>query len=208
MISIEKLCSGMYSDILDSMGYRNQVITGWFANNKPFRMMGYARTLQLVSMDTDDERIDVGLTFVGDVKEGEILVVEGSPDFAYFGEMMTRLSLRQGIGGVVIDGLTRDTVYTHDRCPLNILARGYSPVDIKGRGRVESTDGSIMIGGHPLSSGDLLFADSDALVIIPTAIIDAVQMEIEMVVKEEERIISLIDQQVSIPEILTSVKAF
>ena len=207
-MDINKLCSGMFSDILDSLGYKSQVIIGWNSNIIPTRFIGRARTMKLITKNTDDERINIGLNFIGSIKDDEILLIEGSMEFAYFGEMMTRLSNRQGYQGVIIDGLTRDTIYTHSVSKFPILAKGYSPVDIKGRGRVEETDKTIKIGQCDVQKGDLVFADYDGVVIIPKEIEQEVMNLLKEVLIEEDRIIELINNGISIEEMLKSVKAF
>lgn len=208
LFKIEELCSGLFSDSLDELGYHNQIVNGYNSNLKTFRILGRARTLKIETIKTDDENIKQGLTFIGDLKHDEILVVEGSNEFAYFGEMMTRLSVRQEIAGVVISGLTRDTIYTHDKCDLPIIAKGYSPVDIKGRGRVEATDVRITIENVVVNSGDLIFADSDAIVIVPKEVENKVYNLVMRRIDEEKRIIELINSGTSISEMLKSVKEF
>ena len=207
-MKLDKLCSGIFSDALDSIGYTDQVVTGWKSNIIPTRFMGRARTMKLQTMKTDDENIEMGLIFIGTIKKNEILLIEGSSEYAYFGEMMTRLSKRQGFEGVVIDGLTRDTIYTHTDKNIPILAKGYSPVDIKGRGRVEMVDAKIKIGKCEVEPGDFIFIDYDGVVVVPKEIEDKVFKLVSEVVLEEARIAKLIDDGITIEEMLKSVKAF
>lgn len=208
-MDINKLDSGMFSDVLDCLGYRHQIIPGFLRNHRGIKCLGRARTLELEAMETDDERIKMGLTFLGTILPGEILLVKGSDQFAYFGEMMTKLSTRQGIGGVVIDGLTRDTNYTHqDFVQLPILARGYSPVDIKGRGRVKATDVAIEIDSVLIHTGDLIFVDNEAICVVPKEIEILAIESIQQKVAEEARITELIQGNIGIEEMLKIVKEF
>lgn len=201
------LFSGMYSDELDAMGYRNQVVSGWCINNGSHKILGRARTVQLETRDTDDENIVEGLGFLGRLEPGDVLVVAGSPAFAYFGELMSRLSMRQRLGGAIIDGLTRDSAFTRS-IEFPVFAKGYSPVDIKGRGRVAATDVTVDVSGVSVSPGDMVFADSDAVVVIPPAIHDEVQSRVDAAAVHEEKIIALIDRGASIDEILDFTKGF
>jgi regulator of RNase E activity RraA len=206
--NIENLCSGMFSDSMDKLGYRHQIISGFLRNHNIIRFMGCARTVKIETIETDDENINLGLSFLGNCNKSEILVVSGSHEFAYFGEMMTRLSLRQEIGGVVIDGLTRDTIFTHDNCKLPIVAKGYSPVDIKGRGRVAAVDIPITVSGISIKPGYLIFADNDAVCVVPPDIEQELVMMIHHDIAEEQKIVRLIDSGASISEILGQVKSF
>ncbi|HHN75631.1 MAG TPA: RraA family protein [Acidobacteria bacterium] len=207
MIDPTRYCSGIFSDVLDGLGYRRQVIDGLVANRPGLRLFGRARTLKLETLDTADERIRVGLGFLGRLGRRDVLVVEGSDDFAYFGELMTRLSLRQSLGGVVIGGLTRDAAFTR-RAELPIFARGTSPRDIKGRGRVAATEVRVEIGGVLVVPGDFLFGDEDGVVVIPRAVAEEVFRRAAAKLEDEERIIALIDAGTTIDDLLDQVQEF
>ena len=204
---IKDLYSGLFSDGMDRIGYRNQIASGFQRNQKSVRFMGRVRTLEIETGDIEDENLSLTLNFLETLKEGDILVIKGC-EYAYFGEMMTRLCMRQGIEGVVIDGITRDTMFTHDNCPLPIVARGYSPQDIKGRGRAKAVDVPIEINGIKLEPGNLVFVDNDAVCIVPPEIEDKLEEDISNGIKEEEKIVSLIDEGVPVSEILKRIKTF
>lgn len=205
--SESEMCSGIFSDELDKIGYKHQVIAGWKLNNSTLKMFGKIRTLRIETIETKDERIGKGLGFLGELTEGEVFVVDGSNEFAYFGELMSRLAMEGGIAGVVINGLTRDTFYTQT-IQLPVFARGYSPVDIKGRGRVDETDLPFTIDGVQIKSGDYLFGDSDAVVIIPGEIMDRLAPLCLEAANEEKRIKKMIQKGKTIKEILTQVEGF
>lgn len=208
-LELARLDSGMFSDVLDALNYKRQIITGFLRNHRGIKALGRARTLEIETCDTSDENIRAGLTFLETVRTGEILLVKGSNQFAYFGEMMTKLSTRQGIGAVVIDGLTRDTNYTHqDFVHLPILARGYSPVDIKGRGRVQKTDITFEIDSVEIHVGDTIFIDNEAICVIPKEVEEKVADRIQCKVQEEARITKLIEDNLTVEEMLKTVKEF
>lgn len=203
------LCSGLFSDVMDKMGFQKQVITGMHRNNRTISFMGRARTVLIETLDTNDENIRLGLSFLGTVGKEEVLVVKGSDRFAYFGELMTKLSTKMGIEGVVIDGLTRDTNYTHrEDVELPILAKGYSPVDIKGRGRVQATDDTIMIDGVIIRAGDLIYADNEAVCVVPQEIELEVIARVKDKLEDEKRITNLINSGISVEELLNQVTEF
>lgn len=203
----EEYCTGIFSDELDKMGYKNQVVAGWKLNNSKARVFGKVRTLKVIEMETADEQIKLGLSFLGSLKGGEVMVVKGSNQFAYFGELMSRLSEEVGIDGVIIDGLTRDTFYTQ-RIEFPIFAKGYTPVDIKGRGRVEQPDSDIEVQGVPVRTGDYVFADSDAVVFIPKEILSELIKRVNKAALEELEIKQKIAKGVPISRILLDHKEF
>lgn len=205
--NLEEFCSGVFSDELDKLGYKNQVINGFKLNKSSNRMFGKIRTLLIETIQTADENIKKGLGFLSGLGNGEVLFVKGSDEFAYFGELMSRLSMEIGLSGVVIDGLTRDSYFTQN-IDLGIFCKGYSPKDIKGRGRVLDTDCEIKVKALSINSGDYVFGDSDAIVIIPQSIMKDLAINVLSAVKEEVRIKELIRQGISVNELLKSVKEF
>lgn len=205
---LKEACSGMFSDELDKMGFRKQVISGLTLNNPLGKIYGKVRTVKLETRKTADENIRTGLGFLGDMEKGEILCVEGSDDFAYFGELMTRLSLRQGLGGVVVGGLTRDVLFTQTVKKLTIFAEGYSPKDIKGRGRVQATDVPITIGKVRIRPGDWLFGDRDGVVVVPIEQKEALEKRIRHIMTNEGNIKKDIRNGASVSQILQKYKEF
>lgn len=174
---------------------------------KDFLRKHKIRTLLIETIQTPDENIKKGLGFLSGLGNGEVLFVKGSDEFAYFGELMSRLSMEIGLSGVVIDGLTRDSYFTQN-IDLGIFCKGYSPKDIKGRGRVLDTDCEIKVKALSINSGDYVFGDSDAIVIIPQSIMKDLAINVLSAVKEEVRIKELIRQGISVNELLKSVKEF
>jgi len=204
---LSRLFSGMFSDELDLMGFRHQVETNWRLNSTSHKLYGKVRTVALETMETTDENITEGLGFIEKIHPGEILVVQGSLEYAYFGELMSRLSMRQGLGGVIIDGLTRDTAFTKN-IPLPIFAKGYSPVDIKGRGRVRAVDIPISVGGITVNSGDYVFGDNDGVVVIPAAQHDTLHQKVEAAKTHEKHIITMINSGATVRELLSFTSGF
>ena len=122
---------------------------------------------------------------------------------------MTKLSSRNHIEGVIINGLTRDTNYTHrEDVMLPVLAKGYSPVDIKGRGRVEAVDVEIEIDGVKICPGDLVYADNEAVCIVPKQIETEVAEKIREKLEDEIKITELIESGISVEELLEKVTEF
>ena len=120
---------------------------------------------------------------------------------------MSRLSQEVGVSGVIIDGLTRDTFYTQ-KISLPIFSKGYTPVDIKGRGRVGAVDVEVNVNDIKIKSGDFVFGDSDAVVFIPGHLIDELMENVNRAALEELEIKHKISTGVSIKDILLEHKEF
>jgi 4-hydroxy-4-methyl-2-oxoglutarate aldolase len=105
---------------------------------------------------------------------GDVLVVnaQGSLTHAVFGELMALACRAQGIAGVVIDGAVRDVVaLTELRLP--VFARGAC-----ASGPLKDGTGEIgypvACGGVVCAAGDLVLADGDGVVVVPTAEVEPV----------------------------------
>jgi 4-hydroxy-4-methyl-2-oxoglutarate aldolase len=201
-------CTGMFSDQLDKMGFPHQVIAGLHPNNPHLKFYGQIRTARFEIVESKDENFNKELRFLGNLSPGEILCVESSSQFAYFGELMSRIAIRQKLGGVIIGGLTRDSYYTQNLTDLLIFSEGYSPCDLKGRGRVQDTDVQIKIKGVPVNPGDWAFGDSDGIVIIPEQLRLDLGERIIKSIKAENDLAKEIESGMSIEDLLKKHKVF
>jgi regulator of RNase E activity RraA len=99
---------------------------------------------------------------------GTVLVVAGATESstAILGDLVAAELLRAGVVAVVTDGLIRDSRAVAD-AGLPVWARGTTPVASRkdGVGRV---GGEVLIGGVPVSDGDLVIADADGVVVWPS----------------------------------------
>lgn len=98
---------------------------------------------------------------------GTVLVVAGAGESrtAVLGDLVAAALLRVGVVAVVTDGLIRDSRAVA-AAGLPVWARGVTPVASRkdGIGRV---GGDVVIGGVPVSDGDLVVADADGVVVWP-----------------------------------------
>ena len=58
MVKKDFLFSGMFSDELDKMGYRDQVVIGMKLNNS-FKIYGKVKTVLIETIETYDENIKI-----------------------------------------------------------------------------------------------------------------------------------------------------
>jgi 4-hydroxy-4-methyl-2-oxoglutarate aldolase len=98
-----------------------------------------------------------------------VLIVAGAGESttAILGDLVAAELLAAGVAGVVTDGLIRDSRAVA-AAGLPVWARGTTPVASRkdGVGRV---GGHVVIGGVPVSDGDLVVADADGVVVWPAA---------------------------------------
>lgn len=128
------------------------------------RLAGPARTVRCVPGDNLALHLAIAAASAGDV-----LVVDygGNLDSGPFGEIMALACQIRGIAGMVIDGAVRDSEQIA-AMGFPVFARG---IDIRGtikhdRGEI---DVPLDIGGACITSGDMIVADADAVIVLPAA---------------------------------------
>ena len=202
--------SAMISDVLDDFGLSEQVITGLRCNINGAKLFGRARTLKIRKLcENEDFRgIYEALNSYSEVTDNDIIVVENEcPDFAYFGELNTMLSIRSGASGTIIGGVTRDRDNVA-RMQYPVFSYGYNCKDVRKRATLESYNRPIIIAGVKIDPNDLLFADNDGIVVIPSKheekIMDAILEKLSM----EHTVIKEIKKYSNPMDIVKTVGAF
>jgi 4-hydroxy-4-methyl-2-oxoglutarate aldolase len=109
---------------------------------------------------------------------GAVLVVatDDTPEYGYWGEILTAAAMQRELAGLIIDGGVRDADRLAE-CGWPVFA---SRVCIRGTAKDPDAEGSvgetISIREVPIAPGDLVVADSDGVVVVPAA--DAEQVVI------------------------------
>jgi CMP-N-acetylneuraminic acid synthetase/regulator of RNase E activity RraA len=181
----KKINSAMISDVLDDFGLSDQVITGLRCNIGGAKLFGRARTLKIRKLrENEDFRgIYNALNSYSEITDNDIIVVENEcPEFAYFGELNTMLSIRSGAGGTIIGGVTRDRDNVA-AMQYPVFSSGYNCKDVHNRATLENFNRTITVAGVKIDPNDLLFADNDGIVVIPA--------------KHEEKIMDAITEKLS-----------
>lgn len=140
------------------------------------KILGRVRTLRLRGLkgaERDTERNDAwkgiynALDSYKFVRSGDVIVCENEiPERAYFGDLNCHLAMRAGAVGVVVDGFTRD-VENVSAMGLPVYARGAWSNDIKYEGTTVAYNTPIEVGGIAAKNDDVVFADSEGILIIP-----------------------------------------
>ena len=100
---------------------------------------------------------------------GDVLVVNanGSPIHAVFGELMAMASLARSIAGVVVDGSVRDVAALIDlQFPVFATSVCASGPLKDGTGEIGYP---VACGGVVCAAGDVVVADADGVVVVPSA---------------------------------------
>ena len=168
----ETLYVAVISDILDSMGFRNQVLQPGVVPAQPDPsqvLVGRAATV-LVGPEYEvvDQPYTNQIAAIDALKPGDVVVsgVGGMTNVAVWGELFSNAAKARGARGFLTDGCHRDTRMVLD-LGFPVFSRGPRPVDISGRGTVISIGRPVEVAGVVVRPGDVVFAEVDGVVIIP-----------------------------------------
>ena len=173
--NIEKKCyAGVFSDVLDELGYRYQVISP-DSNIRPlddnYVVIGRAITMMNAQDDNMDDPYDLAIKCIDELKAGSVIVTTANTplDVGIMGELSATALRAKGCRGAIVNGYTRD-VRKLKEMGFPTFAWGPSAIDTTGRARVISYNIPIVIGGVQVCPNDLIFCDLDGMVVIPRKI--------------------------------------
>lgn len=182
------LGASIISDVLDEMGYHNQVIASCvFPLKDDVVIFGPAFTsigTEVYSMP--DDPLTAQCKVVDQLGEGEVyvLVTRGEKKCALFGELFaTAVQGRKG-AGVLLDGYARD-ISLLKAMDFPLFFGGINPRTSKGRCEINECQIPITIDDVKICPGDIIFGDIDGVVVVPKGIADEVfEKALEVVEKE------------------------
>lgn len=166
-----KAYAGVFSDVLDELGQRFQVISphaGIRPLDNSFVAVGRAVTLLNEKDDNEEEPYDTVIKCIDSLGSNSLLVTTSSDNFevGIMGELTATALRARKSRGAIVNGYSRD-VRKLIGMKFPTFAWGASPIDTTGRARVTHYNIPIIIGGVRISPGDIVFADLDGTVVIP-----------------------------------------
>lgn len=182
---LEKLYTAVVADVLDRIGYRDQVLAPYirplFAEAK---LAGIAATVEVADINAvpanPDEWYKGELQAIDALTTGEVMVVSQTKG-SYWGELLATAARYRGARGVVVDGYCRDTLALIEM-QFPTFTAGINCADSLGRIDVKATGVPIVCGGVTVNPGDLVLADHDGVVVVPQ------KVTAEVLAKAEEKV--------------------
>ncbi len=161
-----KLDTTSISDALDRLGIAGQCL-GIQPLDHRFRLTGRAFTILYGPASAPPGTVG---DYIDDLEPDTVVVLDngGRENATVWGDILTTMAHRRGLGGTVIDGACRD-VHLSLSLGYPIFSRSYSMRTGKDRVQVEATNGPVNIGDARVNAGDLLRGDADGVVAIPRA---------------------------------------
>ena len=183
--------TGAISDILDEMGFHEQVLPKEIqARRAGQTVAGRALTVLGEPTQSDDPEVIFVplLKMLGEIKPGDVLVSQPNDDVAaHLGELSAETAQYRGCQGAVIDGGVRDTDYI-EKLGFPVFARYRTPTDIIGRWRLADYNVPIRIGSVEVSPGDYILGDRDGVLAIPARVAEEVIARAQDVVQTENQV--------------------
>jgi regulator of RNase E activity RraA len=190
-IMAEKLYVAVISDILDSMGLRNQVLQPGVVPAHPDPnqvLVGRAATVLIgPQYEVVDQPYTNQIAAIDALIPGDVVVsgVGGMTNVAVWGELFSNAAKARGARGFLTDGCHRDTRMVLD-LGFPVFSRGPRPVDISGRGTVISIGRPVEVAGVIVHPGDVVFAEVDGVVVVPQNVAEeTMSRAFEKVAKED-----------------------
>ncbi len=166
-------------DILDSLGRRQQAMHHRLRplDVENCTIVGRARTFRWMETDYIVEEDPYGLEIeaMDSLKSGDVVVhsSDHAETNAPWGELMSTVALRNGAAGCICDSQIRDCRKII-RLRFPVFYRGIRPLDSMGRARVMAYDVPVKCGDVLVNPGELIFADFDGVVVVPSELEDQV----------------------------------
>lgn len=153
------------SDALDRLGINGQCF-GIMPLDRSFRVCGRAFTVRTIPVDFAKPGT-VG-DYIDDVPPGDVVVLDngGRLDATVWGDILTVMAHKRGIGGTVIHGVCRDISRSLE-VGYPVFSRGNYMRTGKDRVQADAYNGPVSLGEVRVRPGDLLVGDADGLVLIP-----------------------------------------
>jgi 4-hydroxy-4-methyl-2-oxoglutarate aldolase len=190
-IMAEKLYAAVISDILDSLGFRHQVLQPGVVPAQPNPQQVLAGRAATVLIGPQYEVVEHPYTdqiaAIDALQPGDVVVsgVGGMTNVAVWGELFSNAAKARGARGFLTDGCHRDTRMVLD-LGFPVFSRGPRPVDVSGRGTVISVGRPVEVAGVIVRPGDVVFAEVDGVVIIPQDVAEeTMSRAFEKVAKED-----------------------
>jgi len=98
-----------------------------------------------------------------------VIAINGEPDVAIWGGLMTAGSYARGLAGAVLDGGVRDVYEIRRDYDFPVIARSVSPGTTLGRFKTLGANIPVVCGGIEVNPGDIIVGDADGVVVVPRA---------------------------------------
>ncbi|MGH2618481.1 MAG: RraA family protein [Thermomicrobiales bacterium] len=166
-----RLYTAVVSDVLDRQGLLDQAMSARIRPIAPgMRLIGRAHTMLTADIyQRPATPYEKEIAAVDALKPGDVMVAatNGSERTCLWGELLSTAARARGATGCLIDGHTRDVARILEM-GFPVFCTGFRPVDSSSRSVVIDYGCPVLCGGVLVHPGDIIFADIDGIVVIPS----------------------------------------
>jgi regulator of RNase E activity RraA len=189
-----KAGTAVIADVFDSFGLLPPVLADTIGPITPRpSFAGPAYTIGGTSVVSNETGDRAKLAAIDAMPPGAVPVWAGADirGVCCFGDLLAEAMNARGCAGVVVDGGVRDTGYLRE-LGLPVLARYRTPAQAIGRWKVTAHQVPVQVRGGlqewiTVDPGDIVVADEDGVIVIPSAQLQGVQDKVaEWAGTEEE----------------------
>jgi 4-hydroxy-4-methyl-2-oxoglutarate aldolase len=174
------------SDALDRLGIAGQCL-GLAPLSPTFRLTGRAFTIKYRPVGYV-EKGNVG-DYIDDIAPGDVVVLDndGRLDCTVWGDILTMVASRRGVGGTVINGVCRDVARALE-VNYPIYSRGRFMRTGKDRVEVLAMNIPVSMGDVQVRPADVMVGDADGILVVPASVAEKV-LETAVSIEEAEQAI-------------------
>jgi 4-hydroxy-4-methyl-2-oxoglutarate aldolase len=199
----EVLSSALVCDALDGLGVHHQSPRiAWPLKTVEGLLVGRCKTTLWSERETSDPHpYEKELLAVDTCQPDQLIIAAagGSMRSGIWGELLSTAARNSGCVGAVVDGAVRDVAQMKGlRFP--VIARGTSPYDSKDRQEVTDIDVAVEIDGVVFHPNELVFADADGVVVVPSNVEEEVIRRAWSKAHDENRTRAAIQQGMKVTE--------
>ncbi len=190
---LDRCYTGAVYDVMRSRGLENCLLPHSIVGlDLETRVAGPVFTLQGTPVEArSDDETDYLLPwvkFLSAAPADHVIVCQPNSDaLALIGELSAETLKHRGIRGYIVDGGTRDNGFIRN-IGFPVFCRFRTPRDIVGKWAPQATGQPITIGDVLIRCGDFVLADIDGVVVIPAEVAEAVVIEVEEVIQQEDKV--------------------
>ena len=199
----EKLYTGCVNDVLRELCLPHQALPSTIM---PLReemvLCGEAFTIRSTADPTLAGELELRVKMLDELKPGHVCIwnANGENYASHWGGVMTRMAIRHGVRGAIIDGGLRDTKDVLEQ-KFPVWYRYRTSTGALSHAKMTGYQIPIVVGGVIIKPGDILFADIDGALVIPRKLAVAVLERAEAIVNNEVEIKDWVDTGLTSVEI-------
>lgn len=199
------------ADVADTLskrfGMKNYSVDGLSALRPGDKIVGPAYPLSYRKTGRPGEQPLPFYEVVQQCESGDVLVMEGLPDYIYGGDVVCRYVRHCGAAGLITDGNMRDIGSLLTMKDFPVFCKGSSSYISHYAGDVMTAGQPVLLHGVRICPGDILFGDEDGIVVIPREILDDVLYQLEDMVRIEDEYTAVFESAKPGEDIIAKLRA-